>query len=223
MGKHAHGRLSPEEYLRAHSPPGAETDGAVTAPVGAILAGGRSQRMGTDKALVRVGGIVMVERVAAALRRAGAEVVVVGRTEPIAGIPAIPDWRPGPPRGPLPGLVAALRHGAGRPVLLVAVDQPLVQPATLRRLAALVADRAVVPVDRGVRQTTCAAYPAAWAVEAGREDRSGGSIQSLLDRLPHREVAPEEWAAWGEDGRSWHSVDTPEAAATVLDRYPTDP
>jgi hypothetical protein len=76
-----------------------------------------------------------------------------------------------------------------------------------------------VPVDEGARQVTCAAYPAAWAEAADVEDEAGGSIQSLLDRLPHREVAPAEWAAWGEDGRSWYSVDTPEAAAAALGRY----
>ena len=185
-------------------------------PVGAILAGGGSLRMGADKALVPVGGTPMIEWVAAALRAAVDELVIVGRDDPLAGIPAVPDLRPGP-RGPLPGLVAALRHAAGRPVLLVAVDHPLVRPATLQGLVGLLDREAVVPVDGGVRQSTCAAYPAAWAEAADREDRAGGSIQSLLERLPHREVGPEEWAAWGEDGRSWYSVDTPEVAVSVLE------
>lgn len=186
--------------------------------LGAILAGGRSRRMGTDKALVPVGGIPMIERVAAALGDVANEVVIVGRHDPLAGIPAVPDELPGP-RGPLRGLVAALRHAADRPVLLVAVDHPLVRPATLRGLLGLFDQDAVVPVEGGVRQVTCAAYPAPWAEEADLEDRAGGSIQSLLQRLPHREVRPEEWADWGEDGRSWHSVDTPGEAAAVLDRY----
>ena len=174
--------------------------------------------MGIEKALVPVGGIPMVERTAAALKEVVDDVVIVGRNEPLAGIPAIPDLRPGP-RGPLAGLVAALHHAAGRPVLLVAVDQPLVRPTTLQGLLDLLDRDAVVPLDGGVRQSTCAAYPAKWLAEADLEDRSDGSIQSLLDRLPYREVGQEEWAAWGEDGRSWYSVDTPGAAAAVLDRY----
>jgi len=195
---------------------------AAGGPLGAILAGGRSRRMGSDKALVSVGGVPMIERVAAALQVVVDEMVIVGREEPLAGIPAIPDLSPRP-RGPLAGLVTALQHAAGRPVLLVAVDQPLVQAATLQGLVNLLDQEAVVPVDGGFRQSTCAAYPAGWAAEADLEDRSGGSIQSLLDRLPYREVASEEWAAWGEDGRSWYSIDTLEAAAAVLDRYPADP
>ena len=46
---------------------------------GAVLTGGRSRRMGTDKALVAVEGRPMVVRVAAALRAAGA------RGLPVAG------------------------------------------------------------------------------------------------------------------------------------------
>ncbi len=194
-------------------------DSAASEPIGVILAGGSSVRMGTDKALVPVGGIPMVEWVAAALSVVVDEVVIVGRDQSLSGIPAIPDLRP-EPRGPLAGLVTALHNAAGRPVLLVAVDQPLVRPVTLQGLLDLLHQDAVVPVDGGARQSTCAAYPAQWATPADREDRAGGSIQSLLDRLPYREVGPEEWASWGEDGRSWHSVDTPEAAAVALDRYP---
>jgi molybdopterin-guanine dinucleotide biosynthesis protein A len=186
--------------------------------LGAILAGGGSHRMGTDKALVRVGGAPMVAWVAAALTAVAHDVVVVGRSAPLAGIPALPDLRPGA-RGPLPGLVTALRHAGGRPVLLVAVDHPLVRPATLTGLLDLLEEEAVVPVDGGVRQTTCAAYPAALATAADEEDRVGGSIQSLLDRFSHREVGGDEWAAWGEDGRSWFSVDTPQDVTAVLGRY----
>ena len=103
---------------------------AAAGPIGAILAGGRSRRMGVDKSLVPVGGIPMVQWIVAALKVVVDDVVIVGRDEPLAGIPAIPDLRPRP-RGPLAGLVTALHHAAGRPVLLVAVDQPLVHPATL--------------------------------------------------------------------------------------------
>ncbi len=176
--------------------------------LGAILAGGDSTRMGRDKALVPVGGVPMVERVAAALRQAATDVVVVGREGELAGIRCVADRVDGG-RGPLAGLATALAIAGDRPVLLVAVDQPLVRPATLRRLAARVGTgRALVPIADGARQVTCAAYPAAWAGDAAREVATG-SVQSLLDRLPFDAVPEEEWRAWGEDGRSWLSVDSP--------------
>ncbi len=165
--------------------------------------------MGRDKALVPVGGLPMVVRVAAALREAAGEVVVVGREGTLAGLPCLPDGSPGR-RGPLAGLATALDAAAGRPVLLVAVDQPLASPATLRALAARVpAGRAAVPLAGGSRQVTCARYPAEWAGEAHRELGAGGSIQSLLDRLDFDGIGEDEWREWDEDGRSWLSVDTP--------------
>ena len=55
---------------------------------GAVLTGGRSSRMGRDKATLPVDGVPMAARVADALRRAGAEpVLAVGGDQP-------PRWRP---------------------------------------------------------------------------------------------------------------------------------
>ncbi len=194
------------------------TLGTVLGPVlGVVLAGGRARRMGRDKAQVEVDGIPMAQRVATALYQVTPDVVCVGRDRGLAGLRCIPDRLPGP-RGPLAGLVTALAS-AGGPVVLVAVDQPLVRPATLRELVALASPgRAAVPVAGGARQVTCAVYPAGWAAEAAAEDDAGGSIQSLLDRLGAREVPEDVWASWGEDGRSWFSVDAPEdvAAAEAL-------
>ncbi len=177
--------------------------------LGVILAGGAGRRMGRDKALVPVAGVPMLERVAAALDAAGLEHVVVGRTD------GVPDDRPAH-RGPIAGIATGLRIAGGRAVLAVAVDQPLVRSATLTRLTALgEPGRAVVPIDGGARQVTCALYPAAWADAAATEDEAGGSIQSLLDRLRFRPVLAPEWRAWGETGASWRSIDTPEDVAAA--------
>jgi molybdopterin-guanine dinucleotide biosynthesis protein A len=54
----------------------------------AVLAGGRSSRMGVDKAMVRVGGVMMLERVVRAAMGAGLEVMVVGRGAAVEGWPA---------------------------------------------------------------------------------------------------------------------------------------
>ena len=42
--------------------------------------------------------------------------------------------------------------------------------------------------------------------------------QAVLD-LGCRDIAPPQWREWGEDGRSWFSVDTPQALAEGLLRY----
>lgn len=187
--------------------------------LGVVLAGGASRRMAADKACVPADGEPMLVRVASALARAVGEVLVVGRTDTIHGWPAIPDDEPGP-RGPLLGVATALRHAGRRAVLAVAVDHPFVRPETLQQLADLAQPgQAVAPTAGGVRQVTCAVYPAGSASQAARELETGGSLQALLRQLTVREVPPAEWQAWGEDGRSWFSVDDPAALREAERRF----
>lgn len=190
-------------------------------PLGVVLAGGASRRMGTDKAWVAAGGEPMLVAVLRALAGAIGDVLVVGRVEQGLGWPAMADDAPGP-RGPLSGIATALRHAGGRAVLGVAVDHPFVRPDTLERLAHLSRPGlAVVPVADGARQVTCAVYPAAAAARAARELAMGGSLQTLLRGLAVREVPPTEWRAWGEDGRSWFSVDNLAALHEAERRFAT--
>lgn len=186
--------------------------------VGVILAGGRSSRMGSDKAAVVVGSHTMLHHTATALRAVTDELVVAGRDETVGGIPAVAD--PGAAhRGPLAGLAAASSVFPNALLVVVAVDQPWVRTETLRRLVALTGELPVLPVDGGVRQTTCAVYPARALDHVGEELTAGGSIQSLVDRISFLPVTSEEWTRWGEDGRSWYSADTMAAITLGLERY----
>lgn len=175
-----------------------------TNPQGAILTGGRSTRMGRDKADVTLAGRPMLDWVASALSAVTDEIVLLG--------PDRPGWECWPDsvhaQGPLAGIATVLSRTTARRVLLVAVDHPFVTAEFLQHLAGIESDVPVVPVDEtGVRQVTCAVYPKAIAEAASDEATSGGSIQTLLDRVSFRPVAPDQWRSWGEDGRSWFSVD----------------
>ncbi|MEX1125995.1 MAG: NTP transferase domain-containing protein, partial [Acidimicrobiia bacterium] len=118
------------------------------------------------------------------------------------------------------GIVTALSRMEDDRVLIVAVDQPFVRTRTLARLGELDSMIPVVPVDQeGVRQVTCALYPKAIASAAMEEAEADGSIQSLLDRVSFQAVTPEIWSLWGEDGRSWFSVDTPGALEEGVRRF----
>ncbi len=174
--------------------------------------------MGRDKALVPIAGRPMARWVAKAAHAIAPKVIAVGRETPIAGIPTVPDV-PTSKRGTLTGLVTALLYASPSPVLLLAVDQPFVRTATLRHLVNGSSGRAVVPFDQGARQVACGCYPASLAEAAAQELDRGGSIQTLLDHIDHVELDAEVWTAWGEDGRSWFSVDTDEALAEGLRRY----
>lgn len=172
--------------------------------------------MGRDKTDVVIGGATMLDRVARALRPSTDRVVLLG--------PDREGWECWPDsvhaQGPLAGIATALVRAGTSRVLAVAVDHAFVRPETLEHLVAVDSELPVVPVDEtGVRQVTCALYPASIAGEATEEAANGGSIQTLLDRVSFRPVAPDEWRPWGEDGRSWYSIDSAEALREGLAAY----
>ncbi|MGA8038741.1 MAG: molybdenum cofactor guanylyltransferase [Acidimicrobiia bacterium] len=185
-------------------------------PLGAVLAGGSGSRMGTDKANVEVDGSTMLSRVIDAVSEVAAHVVVLGGERD--GQECWADITPVP--GPLAGVATALNRMSEDRVLVVAVDNPFVTASTLAQLAEMSARLPIVPVDdAGVRQVTCAVYPKSVASIALEEAESGGSIQTLLDRVSFQPVTPDVWRSWGEDGRSWYSVDTPASLRAGLEMY----
>lgn len=186
--------------------------------IGVILAGGASRRMGRDKADVEIEGERMVDLVADALGPVAGRLVVAGRTRPPSGVAAIavPDAIDGQ-LGPLAGLAAVMSISpAGARLVTVAVDQPWVRTETLTALLDIDTELPVVPVPDGIRQTTCAVFPADLAVAAMEELKGGGSIQSLLDRSSFHPFTEEDMERTGEDGRSWFSVDTAEQISIGL-------
>lgn len=106
---------------------------------GVVLAGGRSRRMGTDKALISVGGEALVTRVAGALDEVCEHVMVVaGDAAALAGVP-LPEGCPviadrEPFLGPLGGLETALEATETDWVFAAGVDMPFLEPAVVRLL-----------------------------------------------------------------------------------------
>jgi molybdopterin-guanine dinucleotide biosynthesis protein A len=98
---------------------------------GFVLAGGRSSRMGEDKALLQLGGISMAERAVSKLRSITELVYILGSREELSRFaPLVPDLRES--CGPLSGLEAALSHSACDWSLVLPVDMPFVPAALLR-------------------------------------------------------------------------------------------
>jgi len=186
-------------------------------PIVAVLAGGDSTRMGFDKAHAVIGASTMLEIVLDTAATIG-EPVVIGRRVAPRGIAALPDRRAGT-RGPLTGLETALMLYPDRDIVLVAVDHPFLQTDTIERLLDIGGD-AVVPVHDGWQQVTCAVYRPAFADAATSVlDAGCRSIISALGRADTRLVGEETWRAWGEDGRSWFSVDSPDRIDEGLRRF----
>ncbi len=104
---------------------------------GFVLAGGRSSRMGRDKALLEWDGDALLARAARCVAEAAGTVAVVGDPQRYAqfGMPVVADLRPG--EGPLAGIEAALDSPyAAEWNLIVACDMPNLDTALLARLLA---------------------------------------------------------------------------------------
>lgn len=127
-----------------------------------IMLGGPSQRMGTDKALVTLGGKTLLDRAVETWNHYGAGVQLsVGAPErkalAPAGTLAVADIYPD--RGPLAGLHAGLRACTTRWMLLVGVNFPFLTPAQADTLVDAIgdADACVYTID-GVPQPLFGVY-----------------------------------------------------------------
>ena len=101
---------------------------------GAVLAGGRSRRMGTDKALLVLDGETLLARAVRVLRACCDEVFVVGwqRIGVDLDVPFVPDDIAD--AGPLAGIASALRHAAHRRCVVVACDMPRLSATVIRAM-----------------------------------------------------------------------------------------
>jgi molybdopterin-guanine dinucleotide biosynthesis protein A len=98
---------------------------------GYVLAGGKSSRMGTEKALIEMGGKPLVAHAVAKLRSICREVSILGSNPELARYaPLVPDLHPG--CGPIGGIEAALEHSGFDWNLVVPVDVPFLPAAFLR-------------------------------------------------------------------------------------------
>jgi molybdenum cofactor guanylyltransferase len=94
---------------------------------GIIMAGGKSTRMGKNKALLKIGGQTVIERIANELRKAVSELLIVTNTPEdyqFLGLPMIEDQWKG--MGPLAGIHAGLEASKTEKNLVVACDMPFV-------------------------------------------------------------------------------------------------
>lgn len=106
-----------------------------TGVAGAVLVGGRSRRMGRDKALIEIDGVPMAHLVAGVLVAAGCRpVMAIGAPHLAAGLVVVADEHPGD--GPLGGILTALHAAAPQPVLVLACDLPWIDAATVDALLA---------------------------------------------------------------------------------------
>lgn len=196
-------------------------------PAGIILAGGRSQRMGANKALLPLPGQpseTFLSRLTSTLASLCAEVLVVARDPAqFADVPLtlsaarmVFDEKPG--GGPLMGLYSGLNAMQSPAALVIAVDMPFTQPALLAFLLSQYQENTlVVPVVKGVPQVLLAIYPRSILplIEALLK-QGKRAPRALLEVAPVRYIEEAQLREVDPQLRSFVGINTPEDLQSIL-------
>jgi molybdopterin-guanine dinucleotide biosynthesis protein A len=176
-------------------------DASVADVAAFVLAGGKSTRMGADKAFVILDGRTLLARALELARTISDNVRIVGSAEKFAAFaPVVEDvFRE---CGPLGGIHAALRASAAELNLMLAVDVPFVPPALLRYLVTRARSSdaiATVPRAGGGWQPLCAVYRREFGEGAEKALRAGRyRIDALFAGVRVQAIEEEElgWAGF---------------------------
>jgi molybdopterin-guanine dinucleotide biosynthesis protein A len=189
-----------------------------------VLAGGRSSRLGRDKASLELLGRPLLRRVLDRLAGLADEYVVVraaGQVLPAVkgqSLSIVDDLYRG--AGPLGGIYTGLASLQAPRAIVVACDMPLLQPALLAELLRLgQGQAAVVPLnDAGLPEPLCAVY-ARPCLETLRAQLEAGrfKVSDALDLVRPRYVRPEAWRRFDPQGRSFQNVNTEEDLRRVTE------
>lgn len=151
-----------------------------------LIAGGSSQRMGSDKRTLELGGRSLADH-ALELARQLSDDIVISANDMIPafeGYPVVPDLEPG--AGPAVGLISALLHIQTPDAVTLSVDMPFVTPELIEQLIQKHRPNQVTFFTyRGRIQPFPAIYPARYAdtmAEAFANNIT--SMKGLLNLLP---------------------------------------
>lgn len=191
---------------------------------GVILAGGKSRRMGQNKALLQLGEASLIEHVIRRMRRVTDELLLITNAPAEythLGVPMYTDMIPN--AGALGGIYTGLTHASHDPVLCVACDSPFLVPNLLTYLVSVLDEYdAVMPYtykappsdnkDAPITlQTLCAAYSKRCLpiIELMLQE-SELRVHALQKRANILTLAPEIWKTHDSEGHSFFNVNTPE-------------
>ena len=188
---------------------------------GFVLAGGKSSRMGQDKARLKIEGKPLVLRTTELLRPFVRAVTLLGPPARYGdfGLPVVADrW---PDQGPLAAVCSGLVHTTAEWNIFLACDLPLLSGRFIQLLVERIrtsqAD-AVVPRTEAGWQPLCAAYHSRCRpvfVRALEENRR--SLNRLFDEIRMETITPDEMTVAGLRSVEFANMNTPEDWARIAD------
>ncbi|MFQ5509601.1 MAG: molybdenum cofactor guanylyltransferase [Leptospirillia bacterium] len=199
---------------------------------GALLAGGQSRRMGTDKAVLNLGGVALAERGLAVLSTLFDDILAVDRPVRDPGAHKRPPWPAGVravadpeclPACALTGILGALAAARYPWVMVLACDMPFPSAALIRGLCrTAMAESAplVVPRAGGMLHPLCAVYHRDLAPEIQKRIEAGRLKVGELAKNHARIVEEADLTVWDPSLAGLVNLNTPEefeAARAALD------
>lgn len=180
----------------------------------AILAGGESSRMGTDKSFVELGGKPLIAHVIERVRTLALPIIIIANqpeSYQVFGLSVLADVVPD--RSSLGGLYSAIFHSPSDFTLCVACDMPFLNPELLAYVIGLREGYdAVVPVVDGHPQGLHALYgKTCLATIRGQLEQNQFKIRDLYAQVNTRQVDEDDLRRYDADLTSFVNVNTPEA------------
>ena len=187
---------------------------------GVILAGGKSRRMGENKALMKLGNDSLIGHAIHRMRLLTDELLIITNSPTEyghLGVSMHGDILPD--TGALGGIYTGLTHASHDAVLCVACDSPFLAPKLLTYLVSVLGEYdAVMPEtfthhdDTQVTlQTLCAVYSKrCLPIIASMLRESELRVHALQERAHINRISPEIWREFDPDGMSFFNINTPE-------------
>jgi len=180
---------------------------------GFVLAGGKSSRMGADKAELSLDGRTLLEHALATVRAVCGDALIIGSRARYGSFgPGYEDIVP--QCGPLSGVHSALTHSQTEWNLIIAVDTPFLKPEFLRyliQLASAVSNTVVAPKIGGIVQPLCAVYSGKFLPIAEAALKAGKyKLEPLFPRDNTLVVHEEELKQFAFTAEMFENLNTPE-------------
>jgi molybdopterin-guanine dinucleotide biosynthesis protein A len=165
---------------------------------GAVLAGGQSRRMGTNKAFIEVEGLTIIERVLAVLDEVFERRLIIANDVQLfggLGAPVIPDYYKG--AGSLGGIYTALLNSDSRQTFVTACDMPDIRPEAVKKLISTPSEDAlvVIPYINGRLHPMHALYDKRCLAPIEKMIKKGElRIMTLFDEIKIKKLTEDEFS-----------------------------
>ena len=195
---------------------------------GIILAGGKSSRLGRDKAWEDVGGQRIIDRVIGALQSSCDEVLIIGdrpERQNELSLPKCIQYRSDElkGRGSIGGLYTGLKSSDTLWSLVVACDMPFISRELIRFMLSMISKNrcdAIVPIINGRYQPTHALYNSTCIPFIEKNISSGNfRMDSYFDEIYLEEISEDVINSIQVAELSFFNVNTEDDLFTAREQY----